>query len=149
MSRLLIFAAIVAVCILCACRSKPTGGDGFRTLAKGYTTGLGDNSAGRIARNAEEWRKLWDEHTSTQLPRPPAPEVDFSREMVVCALSEQKPSGGYGIEVVGTHFDDEQLVVVIRTTEPAPDAVVPMVVTRPYHMIALPRTTATVRFEQP
>jgi hypothetical protein len=149
MSRLLFLAAIVTVSVLAACRSKPTGGDGFRTLAKGYTTGLGDNSAGRIARTAEEWRKLWDEHTSTQLPRPPAPEVDFSREMVVCALSEQKPSGGYGIEIVGTRFSDEQLVIVLRTTEPAPDAVVPMVVTRPYHMIAAPRTTAPVKFENP
>ena len=149
MSRLLILALVVTVCVLAACKSKPTGSDGFRTLAKGYTTGLGDNSAGRIARNAEEWRKLWDEHTSTQLPRPPAPEVDFSREMVVCALSEQKPSGGYGIEVVATRFSNEQLVIVLRLTEPAADAVVPMVITRPYHMIATPRTNAAVKFETP
>jgi hypothetical protein len=149
MSRLIILALVVTVSVLSACKSKPTGGDGFRTLAKGYTTGLGDNSAGRVAHNAEEWRKLWDEHTSTQLPRPPAPEVDFSREMVVCVLSEQKPSGGYGIEVVGTRWTNEQLVVVLRTTEPAADAVVPMVVTRPYHMIATPRTTAAVKFEKP
>jgi len=149
MSRLFILAAIVTVSVLAACRSKPTGGEGFRTLAKGYTTGLGDKTTSRIARNAEEWRQLWNEHTSTQMPRPPAPEVDFSREMVVAVLSEQRPSGGYGIEVVGTRWTDEQLVIVIHTTEPAPDAVVPMVITRPYHMVATPRTTAPVRFENP
>lgn len=149
MSRLLVLAVIAAVSMLAACRSKPTGGEGYRTLAKGYQTGLDSSASEHIARNAEEWRRLWEAHTSTQLPRPPAPEVDFSREMAVCVLSEQRPSGGYGIEVVGTRWTDDQLVIVVRTTEPAKDAVVPMVITRPYHMVATPRTTARVRFERP
>jgi hypothetical protein len=144
MSNLSVLAAILALAALSACRSAPSGSDGFRTLAIGYQTGLSGEGL-RVARSANEWSALWREHTSQALPRPDAPEVDFERDVVVIVLAGDRPTGGYGIEVLDATFDGKALVLGARETVPAPDAIVPMVVTRPYHLIATPRTDATFR----
>ncbi len=129
-----------------ACRSAPSGSDGFRTVAIGYQTGI-TTGAVRAARDEAEWAVLWREHTSREIPRPPAPTIDFAKEIVVCVLAGERPSGGYGIEVLDATFDGKSMVLGTRETKPAEDALVPMVLTRPYHMIATPVTNAKFRIE--
>ncbi len=146
MSRIVLLCASAALLVLGACRSAPSGGDGFRTIAIGYETGIADGTV-RTARNEKEWAALWREHTSMQLPRSDAPTIDFSKEMVVCVLAGQKPTAGYGIEVLDARFDGKAMLLGTRQTQPAEDAIVPQVVTRPYHMIATPFTNATFRIE--
>jgi len=142
-----LIAALIALAALPACRSSPAGGDGFRTVAQGYQTGIVGVEA-RAARTEADWRKMWDEHTSTQIPRPAAPRIDFAKEMVVGVFAGEKPTGGYGIEVVAADFNGTNLVLAVRETNPSEDAIVPMVVTRPYHMIATPITNAAIRLER-
>ncbi|MCY2958775.1 MAG: protease complex subunit PrcB family protein [Planctomycetota bacterium] len=146
MPRILFLAVLAALVTVTACRSAPSGGDGFRTIAIGYQTGIASGTL-RLARNDAEWSEMWREHTSTQIPRPAAPRIDFAKEMVVCVLSGSKPTGGYGIEVLDAHFDGKAMVLGARETKPSGDAIVPMVLTRPYHMIATPITTAPFRLE--
>lgn len=148
MPRTLLLVAIAALVAATACRSAPSGADGFRTIAIGYQTGI-QGSATRVARDEAGWNELWREHTSTQIPRPEIPRVDFAKEMVVCVLAGDKPTGGYGIEVLAARFNDAQMVLRVSTTRPAADAVVPMVATRPYHMIATPISSAPIRLESP
>ncbi len=140
-------AALAALLPLAACNSMPSGGiGGFRTISRGYQTGL-EGSDPYVARTAEEWRFLWGQHASTEVPNAPLPEVDFSREMVVCVVTGDRPSGGYAVEVTEARWDGLRLELVARETRPAPDAVVPMVVTRPYHMVATGRSDGPVRIE--
>lgn len=141
MPRTLILAALTLLLAATACRSAPSGGDGFRTIALGYQTGITTGKM-RLARNDKEWAELWREHTSTQMPRPDAPRIDFAKEMVVCVLAGEKPTGGYGIEVVDADFNGQAVVLGTRETKPGEGAVVPMFLTRPYHMIATPMTNA-------
>lgn len=141
MPRTIVLAALTFLLAATACRSAPSGGDGFRTIALGYQTGITTGKM-RLARNDKEWAELWREHTSTQLPRPEAPRIDFAKEVVVCVLAGEKPTGGYGIEVVDADFNGQAVVLGTRETKPAEDAVVPMFLTRPYHMIATPKTNA-------
>jgi hypothetical protein len=138
--------AAFALLLVAACRAAPSGGDGFRTISQGYQTGVTSGTV-RVARTESEWKALWREHTSRELPRPTAPTIDFAKEMVVCVFSGEKPSGGYGIEVVDATFDGKALVLGTRETKPAEDAIVPMVLTRPYHMIATPATDADCRIQ--
>ena len=130
--------------LLAACRTAPSGADGFRTISHGYQTGITSGTV-RVARTEAEWTSLWREHTSRELPRPSVPTIDFAKEMVVCVLSGERPSGGYGIEVVDATFDGKALLLGTRETKPAADAVVPMMITRPFHMIATPTTDADCR----
>lgn len=145
--NLLIAAAIAASATLVAvvgCRSAPSGSDGFRTIAIGYDTGITTGTI-RTASDGAQWTNLWREHTSTQLPTAEMPPIDFSKEMVVCVLAGEKPTAGYGIEVVDANFDGKAMVLGTRQTQPAEDAIVPQIVTRPYHMIATPITSASFR----
>ncbi len=146
MPRTLLLAAIAALVSLAACRSAPSGSDGFRTIAIGYDTGITGEKL-RTARNEAQWTKLWSEHTSTQLPTAQLPTIDFSKEMVVCVLAGEKPTAGYGIEVVDARFDGKAMVLGTRETKPKEDAIVPQIVTHPYHMIATPLTNASFRIE--
>lgn len=141
-----ILAAFALLAAAAACRSAPSGSDGFRTIAIGYQTGI-TTGAVRAARNEAEWAVLWREHTSREIPRPAAPTIDFAKEIVVCVLAGERPTGGYGIEVLDARFDGKSMVLGTRETKPADDAIVPMVLTRPYHMIATPFTNADFRIE--
>jgi len=146
MAKSHILAAFALLVAAVACRSAPSGSDGFRTIAIGYQTGITTGTV-RSARNEAEWAVLWREHTSREIPRPAPPTIDFAKEIVICVLAGERPSGGYGIEVLDAHFDGKSMVLGTRETKPAPDAIVPMVLTRPYHMIATPFTNAQFRIE--
>jgi hypothetical protein len=146
MLRALLVSSVLALAAGCSTTTPWGAGEGFRTLSRGYQTGLHEEGT-LVARTPEEWAELWRRHTSIQVPRPPSPEVDFSREMVVCALLGERPSLGWGIEVEAARWDGQRIVLAARETKPAEDAVVPTVVTRPFHMIATARASGSVRIE--
>jgi hypothetical protein len=137
----------LAVCgLAAACRSTSSAVDEgipFRTIARGYQSGL-DGDELQIARNEDEWRAMWKHHTSNVLPRPEPPEVDFDRDMVVCVLTGYKPTTGYGITVVRVIPKGDGLYVEAVGTTPEFGAILPQVVSHPFHMIAVPRRDGVV-----
>jgi hypothetical protein len=141
-------AAVLALALVAGCASSPgVGGErGFRTLSRGYQTGL-TGTEPRVARTAEQWVTLWGEHTRPQIARPPAPPVDFSREMVVCIVLGDRPSSGFGVEVESASASPDQLTIVARETRPPEGSLMPAVMTRPYHMIATEQTAGRVALE--
>lgn len=114
----------------------------FQSLARGYQTGLSGSSL-RVARTSDQWMSLWNEHSSRVIPRPTAPQVDWSTQMVVCAVVGTRATAGYGVQVERLVRRADKLIVEARETTPAADAVVPQVITQPYHMIT------TARFDGP
>ena len=46
-----------------------------------------------------QWEEFWSRHQADVMPAPPLPSVDFSRQMVVAAVDQQEPSGGYRVEI--------------------------------------------------
>jgi hypothetical protein len=136
---------LAAAALVGSCKSSGDKDDGvpFRTLARGYQSGITEGGL-HVARDEAEWRVLWLEHTSTVIPRPPAPSVDWKNEMVVCVMLGARPSGGYGVEITKLVDDKDALIVEAREHKPAPDAIEPMLVTQPYHMIATARRDGRV-----
>lgn len=140
--------------LLTACRSTSTpasdamAGDAvpFRTIARGYQSGVA-TAAIEVAHNADEWRALWTRHTSNALPRPPLPEVDWSKEMVVSVALGERSSAGFGVEITQLALDKGVLRVVALEKKPAKDAIVPMVITQPFHMIATARRDGDVKLD--
>jgi len=69
------------------------------------------------------------------------PDVDFARDGVVLVEMGQRGTGGYGIDLATEHVtrvgDAAQLIV--RWTDPPPDAVLPQVITSPCAFITLSR----------
>lgn len=107
----------------------------FRSLARGYQSGISETGV-RVVRDEGEWRSLWERHASLVMPRPDAPSVDFTRDMVVYVSIGQRPTYGYSVEIVRiAPVDEADFRVEIVEKKPAPDAITSQIVTQPYHMV--------------
>lgn len=114
---------------------------GFRTLLRGYDSAIATDGV-RLARSDAELRTLWREHTANHLPASEPPKVDFAREMVALVTLGTRTSGGYAIEVTTVCEKDGRIEVEAREVKPAEGAILPMVMTQPYQLIATPRHEA-------
>lgn len=101
-----------------------------------------------VVRDAAAWKTLWTEHAALRVPPPPAPPVDFSREMVVGVFLGQKPSGGFEAGLADTREEKGGLTVSYREVTPDPDQSQITVLTAPYHLRVVPRTAGAVRFKK-
>jgi hypothetical protein len=101
-----------------------------------------------VVRDAAAWKTLWAEHAALRVPPPPAPDVDFSRDMVVGVFLGQKPSGGYEAMLVDFRAGAEGATVTYQTATPDPDQSQITVLTAPYHLRVVPRTARPVRFKK-
>lgn len=152
MNLSLAFCAVALSVVSVACATSSSDHPampecGFRTLLRGYDSAVAAQGV-RIARSEAEWRALWDEHTANRLPASEPPKVDFAREMVALVTLGSRSSGGYAIEVTNVCEKDGRVEVEAREAKPAEGAILPMVMTQPYHLIATPRhgsQTATLR----
>lgn len=149
MQRALVFLFAVTMFGMTACKSSASSREdshGFRSLLRGYHTGLAGAGV-RVARTQEEWDRLWTEHAAPMLPRPNAPQIDWKHEMVVCALLGERPSGGFAIAIEDVDTKSKPWIVYAREKKPAEGALVPMMVTAPYHMVVTARVDGEPKLE--
>ena len=113
----------------------------MRTIARGDQSGV-ETERHAVARTDAESTALWRQHA----PAGPAPPVDFSKETVVGVFLGSRSTAGYG--------RDRQ-----RRDRPghAPRPLSPAcatqrdhreIITTPFHIIAVPKTSAEVKFER-
>src|SRR5690348_658040 len=93
----------------------------FRTIAGRWLPAEHLQEGLHIARDADEWNRLWTRSARRQPPEPPVPAVNWRTEMCVVAALGARPSGGYSvliefIEVVGDH-----VTVVVWEIRPGPN----------------------------
>lgn len=125
-----------------------SGGDvSFATVSRGIISGIVDRSLLAI-RTPEEWQQLWQRHSTTLAPPPAMPVIDFSREMVIAVFLGSRRTGGFGIEILRVERKGEKLQVFYREVSPPVGAMVPQVLTQPYHMIQLPRVDGEIVFQR-
>jgi hypothetical protein len=98
-----------------------------------------------VVKTASEWQSLWKEHNPQAAQ---APQVDFSREMVVGVFLGERPRAGYKVEVViqNCPTDPKKLVVFYREIPPAKDSFGAEVISHPYALVKVP-IHAAVDFE--
>jgi hypothetical protein len=97
-----------------------------------------------VARTPAEWAALWRQHA----PDRPQPAVDFAREMVVAVFMGSRSTGGFAVEIVSAREEGGAFVVRYRERRPPPGAMLAQVITSPYHIIAVPQSSATPKFER-
>jgi hypothetical protein len=115
----------------------------MRTIARGDQSGL-ETERRAVARTDAEWTALWRQHA----PAGPAPPVDFSKETVVGVFLGSRSTAGYSVEIVSAALDQGTLLVRYRQRAPAPDAITAQIITTPFHIVAVPKTSADVKFER-
>jgi len=113
------------------------------TIAQGPLSAIAETKE-VVARSTPDWNALWKSHTAAQ----PAPGVDFSVDMVVGVFLGTRPTGGFGVQIVGARRDAAVLVVEYVERRPGPDDIVTQVLTSPFHLVKLPRHDGAVRFQK-
>jgi hypothetical protein len=119
------------------------GQAGLRTIEKGQMS-VADTMRQLTVRSESEWAAFWRQHA----PNRPEPAVDFQREMIVGIFLGTRPTGGHSVEITGTRTDQDALVVQYREQRPDKGAITTQMITSPYHLVAVPVRTGTVRFEK-
>lgn len=124
--------------------SQPSGVAAQTVLRAAHTALRGERAL--VVRDEDEWRALWQEHASMQIPAPEAPPIDFTRQMVVGVVLRTCPTGGFGVEVLRVEARDGRLRVVARRHDPPAGSVQAMVLSKPVHLVAVERSEAEVEF---
>ena len=81
-----------------------------------YLNGGISQRARLVVRDRDEFNKIWTQIVRLVLNKPPLPEVDFSREMIVVAAMGQQPSR-YEIIIDGACELDNRFEVLVRSTK--------------------------------
>ena len=117
----------------------------FETIDIGVQSGVagGELKITQIETQAE-WENFWSRHQGNVIPPPPAPSVDFSREMVIAAVDQTEPSGGYRFEITGIEEIEGGLAVRVSKMIPGPDCIVTTALTQPFHIVRMARTTVSL-----
>src|SRR5262245_58513804 len=125
--------AILPLALLATLAAGATRADeALRLIAKGAQSGVA-RPGERVVRTAEEWQKLWQEHTAGIQPRPALPKVDFNREMVLAVFMGEQQTGGYSIEIAAVKPGERELTAQVRRTSPPAGAITAQVITHPFY----------------
>ena len=108
-------------------------------------SGLRD-SLRTVIRDQAAFAELWARMYAPYGERPPVPDVDFDREMIVAAALGTRSSGGYAIYLDSATIAGDALVVHVRRVEPGPNCGTTQALTEPVDLARVPRDARPVRF---
>jgi PrcB C-terminal len=118
-------------------------------IRSGTTSGLSGKAAqAMVVQDQAAYEELFRKVASVELPNPDPPPVDFRTNVVVFAALGEKPTAGYGIEVVSATCDGAVLRVKLHSIVPASDRAAAQMLTNPYVLTAVQRCAGmrTVEF---
>ena len=112
-----------------------------------YLRGGISQRARLVIRNRAEFNELWNKIMSNTSDKPPLPEVDFEREMLIVAAMGQQPSP-YEIIIDSVCEVDKQLEALVRSTRFLPCGAYAGTFPETVDMVRLPKTDLPVVFRE-
>jgi hypothetical protein len=95
-----------------------------------------------VVRTAQEWQGLWNEHDA----RSAAPAVDFAQSTVVAVFLGTCPTAGFAVEIAAVKTEGSRTIVEYRERRPPGGALTAQVLTSPFHVVRLARTSGSIKF---
>jgi hypothetical protein len=140
--REMLTAAALVLAAGCAAERIVDGGETstpilYETLLDETHSDLG-HPLNEVVGSEGAWWGLWTRIFRGANPRA-APEVDFSRYMLLAVATGTRPSGGFDVTVRSVVVRGDALEVEVLETCPAPDAIVTMALTQPVEVVRLNR----------
>jgi len=121
----------------------------FRSGTTAFSTYSGiDDSLTAVVRDSAAWTQLWQRIQRPFFPRPSAPAVNFSREMVVVAALGRRPNAGYDIVIDGAERTRDGVAVDVLVRSPAPGCPVEAAITQPVDLGRVPVTDGPISFRE-
>jgi hypothetical protein len=99
-----------------------------------------------VIKDAAAWAKLWAEHQSKNGTPPPAPAINFNKSMIVGIFLGDRGSSGYSVQWSSMKEAGKELIVSYRETQPRSGMMNLSVMTQPYYLKVIPRTSRPIRF---
>jgi len=99
-----------------------------------------------VVKTEAEWAEVWAKHTAPHKPATLYPEINFSKNMVICAFMGKRPTTGYSISIRRIWAKEERIHVEIAKSAPPENLAVGEVITYPYVFASLERTDWGVIF---
>jgi len=130
---------LLAVIAMAAAQTSPAP----RTVDKGDFSNV-DEPKQIVVRGDADWKTLWRRHAGER----PMPAVDFGKEMILGVFMGSRPTAGYDIAITKTLEANGVLRVWYRERMPARGLMLAQVLTSPFHLVAVPKTGAEVKFEK-
>jgi hypothetical protein len=112
-----------------------------------YLNGGISQRARLVIRDRVEFNELWQQIVRQTSDKPPLPEVDFSREMLIVVAMGQQPSS-YEIIIDSACGVDNQLEVLVRITKFLPCGAYAGLLPETVDIVRLPKTDLPVVFRE-
>jgi len=150
MTRKIFFGALPIVLLLVGCPNTQSL-QPVSKLSSIECSGLQyPESGGMVFRDAGSWEAFWNCYCMVitgEGNKLPAPEIDFSAQMLVGVFSGEKPTGGYSISIQRVLEGPKTIIVEYQEKSPPPDAMVTLALTYPCQIITLPSSEKSVGFK--
>lgn len=112
-----------------------------------YQFSSGINAERHVAiRSQSEWEEQWLRLTARHGSRPAAPQVDFSREMLLMAAMGDRPTGGYAVSIERVVDRSAAFEVFVRHTSPGPRCFTTQAITSPVDIVRVAASAKPVRW---
>jgi len=135
--------ALLVVLAACRASAPQAARPEYEVLVEGYQSGEHRPGATLIT-TQDEWQAFWHRHTSWRIPPAPQPELDFQVHSVIVICAGDEPTAGWALETHSVAQEKGRIVVHASLHAPAADALLPQVVTQPYQILLVPRTSGEV-----
>ena len=99
-----------------------------------------------VIRDSSSFTNLWRSQSQGFFPAPEQPVVDFNQDMVIATFFGEQRTGGYGIEITGVAELTDSIVVNVKGTLPGTGSMLTMAVSKPYHVVSIPKSSKPVAF---
>lgn len=100
----------------------------------------------KVVLTSKEWTELWANHARNHSPTPPAPKVDFSKEVVLALAWGWQGSSGYDTKITRIGKTENEVRVFFKRTGPSRDEPVLTMITHPYYFARMEKPDLPVRF---
>lgn len=150
-SSVVITLAVAAACFAGDVNTPPPGDPipitRLRSEPYSFTAYSGfDQSARLIIRDPMTWQAAWLKTFRGTSPIPPAPEIDFSQEMVVLVALGAHSTGGYSILIEGATATDGGASIVVHSVSPGSRCITTQAFTQPVDIARMARRDGTITF---
>lgn len=99
-----------------------------------------------VINNDADWQRLWESTFTNANPKPPLPQIDFTRRTIIAVFQGVEASSGYEISIEGIVETENSLEVSIKAFEPGSRCGVLGVITEPFHIVEIEKTQKEIVF---
>jgi hypothetical protein len=117
----------------------------FETIAGDIHSGIAEGKTA-VVKDAATFTKLWAEHGKFRIPPPDAPQVDFSRQMVLAVFDGARPNGCHSMAVTHVGSAGDRIVVDYQEFDRSAGSVCTQALVEPMQMVVVERSDAPVEF---